>query len=73
MLRFLLRLSGPLGLFGGFWFLRGAEIRHILVRGHPQAAAHTGDTIGVALENVFTLHVILLSVPGRSVWCGRSC
>ena len=67
MLRFLLRLFGPLGLLGGLRFLlrllRGAEIRHVFVRGHPQAAAHTGDTLGVALENVVTTHcTILLSL-----------
>ena len=63
MLRFLLRLSGPLGLLGGFRFLRGAEIRHVFVRGHAQAAALAGDALGVALENVVTTHcTILLSL-----------
>ena len=70
MLRFLLRLFGALGLLGG----RRSGIRHILVRGHPQAAALAGDALGMAHENVVAVfHAILLSVPGRSVWCGRSC
>ena len=67
MLRFLLLLFGALGLLGGLRLLlrllRRAEIRHVLVRGHPQTAAHTGDALGVAPENVVTTHcTILLSL-----------